>query len=94
MGALTYKRNLSKTEAKRHFVYVDSENRDFFPHPLQNFIVTIGGEKREVSIDKNGRILASIFWELLPSFHEGDLVIFLKKSCKVFTVTIEKGLDT
>jgi hypothetical protein len=89
LGALTYKRNLSKTEAKRHFVYVDSENRDFFPNPCQNFIVKVSGDKREVSIDKKGRILASIFWELLPSFREGDLIIFSKESDRVFTVTME-----
>jgi hypothetical protein len=84
-----YRRKLSRTEANRHFVYIESHS-DLFPPPEKIFKILVGKDKMEVKLDKRHRIWASIFWDCLPHFSEGDTIIFSKNNNRSFTVNVER----
>lgn len=87
---MVYKRELSPTEARRHFVYVDGKHREIFPHPGERFNVVVGSQKIEVAIDKQWRIWAAMFWDKLPHFEGGNVVVLSKQRNGSFTVSIEE----
>jgi len=87
---LIYKRRLTPSEAKRHFVYIAKDHRNMFPPPGKEFKVDVDNQKIDVKIDSKWRIWAALFWEKLPSFQRGDVVVFSKLASDTFKVEVEK----
>jgi len=85
-----YKRKLSRTEAKRHYVYIEKKFADLFPPSGEVFKILVGKERLEVLIDRQQRIWAAMFRDSLPHFNEGDTVIFSKKQDGSYAVSIER----
>lgn len=85
-----YKRRLSPTEAKRHYVYIENDALWLFPFVGKPFKIRIGKKEFEVAIGSENRIWATLFWEKLPHFREGDTIFFLKKPDGSFYVGIEE----
>lgn len=85
-----YKRKLTSTEAKRHFIFIEKKYRDMFPQARETFEVVIDNEKFEAAVGSLNRIWAAIFWEKLPHFREGDAIAFLKNPDSSFNVSIEE----
>ncbi|MEM2144251.1 MAG: hypothetical protein QW279_02740, partial [Candidatus Jordarchaeaceae archaeon] len=87
---LIYKRKLTPSEVKRHFIYVEKEYRCMFPPPGKEFEIIIKKEKINVKTDSRWRIWAALFWDDLPSFHVGDVIVFSKNPNDVFKIEVEK----
>jgi len=84
-----YKRKLTPTEVKRHFIRVGKKYLDIFPSAGEAFKIVVEEEKLRVTMDKRGRIWASKR-KGLAKFSEGDTIIFSKKSDDTFNVSIER----
>jgi len=90
-----YKRKLSKNEARRHFIYIESKYREMFPEQGKDFKIKVKAEEFDVSIDKQWRIWASLFWDLLFSDFpdlkkEGAVVTFSKNPDGSFKLFLKK----
>lgn len=86
---MVYERKLSRTEAKRHFIYVDEKHRDLFPPQRRKFNILVKNQKVEATIDSQWRIWAALFWDDLPSFEEGDTIVISKNRDGSFMVEVE-----
>lgn len=84
-----YRRRLRQSEAERYFIYIEKAVREMFPKPRNRFDVIVKGNPFDVEIDDNWRIWANYFWDILPSFKEGDIIIIEKNGDDSFTITIE-----
>ena len=87
----TYYRKLRPAEAKHHFVFIEQKYRNMFPPPKNEFKVVINGEEYGVSMDKQGRIWLSAFYQYLPSFEEGDWISIANLSKDVFRIGLSKS---
>jgi len=85
-----YRRKLRYSEAKRHYIRIEKKYRDMFPPAGETFIVVIDNQKFEVAVGSLNRIWAAIFWEKLPRFREGNMIVFSKNPDGSFNVTIEE----
>jgi hypothetical protein len=90
---LIYKRKLTPSEARRHFIYVDEEHRSMFPPPGKEFEIIVKNQKIKVKVDSQWRIWAALFWDYLPSFQVGDVIVISKTPNGVLKIAVEKYSD-
>jgi hypothetical protein len=72
-----YERKLNYTEAKRHFIYVQSAAWELFPPSGEPFTLRVGGRKFEVQLDKEDRIWSNDFRDYIDLARNN--VVVLKK---------------
>lgn len=84
-----YKRKLRYSEARRHYIRVDRRHMDMFPPVGETFTLVIDDQKFEVKIGSLNRIWAALFWDKLPHFREGDMIVFSKSPDGSFNVYME-----
>ncbi len=87
---MIYKRKLKQSESERYYIYISEESSDMFPPQGKKFDVTVGNKRFEVRIDKYRRIWANYFWQLFPSFKQGDTVVITKNKDGSYNVDVEK----
>lgn len=86
----TYEKRLTATEAKRHYVYIESDAASkIFPPMGKPFKLRIGKEEFEVKMDDHFRILAAVFRDHID-FTEGNVFVFKKASDGSFTLNVKK----
>jgi len=88
--SVVYKKKLTYIESKRHFIRIGKDHIDKFPIQNVSFYVVVNGKRFEVALGARHRILAAIFWEKLPSFKQGDTIIFSKNKDGFYTVSVEE----
>jgi hypothetical protein len=85
-----YKKILSQIEARRHFIYVVSESRNFFPPLGETFSLSVKDKDFKVKLDKQGRIWANA--NLIKNaicFKPYRVFIFTKKENNRFMLACE-----
>lgn len=84
-----YKRKLTLTEAKRHYIFVDKGHRDIFPSPKDNFKIIIDHDKLlDARIDAEGRIYSRLCDYI--TLKEGNTIVFAKNYNGSFSVSIKE----
>lgn len=85
-----YEKRLSPTEAKRHYVYIESDAASkIFPPMGKSFKLRIGKEEFEAKMDNHFRILAAVFKDHID-FTEGNVFVFKRASDGSFTLDVKK----
>ena len=87
---MTYKKKLTPSERKWHFVYVDEKHRNMFSSHGSGFNLIVRSERVKATIDSEWRIWAALLWDRLPTLREGSIIIMSKNRDGGFTVEVEK----
>lgn len=85
-----FRKKLAYSESSRHYIRILKDYRDRFPQPYEAFFVIINGQRFEVVLDSSYRVWASMFWDKLPQFRGGDMIVFSKNADGSYNVTVEK----
>jgi len=86
-----FRKKLAYSESSRHYIRILKDYRDKFPLPHKPFFVVVNGPRFEVVLDSSYRVWAAMFWNKLPRFRGGDIIIFSKNEDGSYNVTVEKG---
>jgi len=84
-----YERKLSYTEAKRHFIYVQSATWESFPPSGEPFTLRVGERKFEVKLDKLNRIWSADFRDYID-LTRNNVVVFKKDKDGSFVLSLKK----
>ena len=72
-----YDRTLTYWETKRRFIRIAKAEVGFFPERKQEFKIIIDGRPYPAQLDKQDRIWAGLFFDILD-LKEGDMISFSK----------------
>ena len=88
--AKIYRRKLTPSEAKHHYIFIEKNARgQFFPPRWKVFKIRIGEEEFEVTIDANYRIWGAVFRDYID-FKEEYVFVFKKNQNGIINLSVEK----